>query len=172
MDEEKVLSLWQSACVSVGLQMPNEHGVDIAVGNLKVGEYVSKWGLESEMTKSMIKRGSNESSTPWDILGAFAVTGDEDYADLFREYANCFRGRHQLEWSKGLRDRLGLGVEKSDEEIAAERIENCAVVCFIGRSDWKHILRHELRAQVLEAATLGGHEGVLAFVQGMHGDTT
>lgn len=163
LEASEILPMWQAACLSAGLESPNEHGVDITLGDEKIGDYLTKWGLESEMTKSMIKKGMPGSGnlTPWDLLRGYASTGDEDYGDLFREYSKCFKGRHQLEWSRGLRAFLGLGEEKTDEEIADEKIENSALVCLIPLEVWRVVIAKELRGQVLKVAS----EGVTAITE-------
>ena len=43
------------------------HGVDVRNGTY-AAEYVSKWGLEEEVTKGHLKKGLNGSLTPFDLL--------------------------------------------------------------------------------------------------------
>ncbi|MCH0743043.1 protein rep, partial [Pseudomonas aeruginosa] len=63
--------IWQDACAKAGLPRPSEaHGCRVDDGS-KAAAYASKWGLESEMTKSHTKQGRNGSRTPWDFLRAF-----------------------------------------------------------------------------------------------------
>ena len=118
-----ILDTWQRACLDAGLGEPNRHGVDVRTGKY-AAEYVNKWGLEEEITKSHIKHGREDSLTPFDFLREYLTTGDEDTADLFREYAKCFKGKRQLTWSRGLRDLFDLEAELTDEEIAEKKIED------------------------------------------------
>ena len=54
--------LWRSCCLSVGLGEPSsEHGVRVDDGSW-AARYVSKWGLESELTKGHLKRGKSSVS--------------------------------------------------------------------------------------------------------------
>ena len=47
---------WQNCCKKAGLPIPSiEHGVDLQDGTF-ADEYVSKWGLEDEMTKGHTKK--------------------------------------------------------------------------------------------------------------------
>ena len=46
--------------------------------------------------------------------------GDADALDLWHEWEAASKGRRQLVWSRGLRELLALGVEKTDEELAEE----------------------------------------------------
>lgn len=48
------------------------------------------------------------------------LEGDAVAGALFTEYAAAMRGRHQLQWSRGLRERLGLGAVLPDDAAAAE----------------------------------------------------
>ena len=68
----------------------------------KAASYVSKWGLEHEMTKGHIKKGKTDSKTPFDLLRDYAE-GDENAGKLFRIYFEAFKGTRQLNWSKGLK---------------------------------------------------------------------
>jgi len=155
----QILPLWQSACVSAGLPRPNEHGVDLRNAECAAG-YASKWGLECEMTKSHIKKGKEGQRSPWDLLGDFAETGDCDFADWFKEYASAFKGKHQLSWSKGLRADLGIGEEKSDQDLVTELREKAVLLGMLSPSEWALVLKTEARAHVLEAAEASGWPGV------------
>ena len=47
---------WQNCCKKAGLPIPSiEHGVDLQDGTFAL-DYVSKWGLEDEMTKGHTKK--------------------------------------------------------------------------------------------------------------------
>ena len=64
---------WQEACIKAGLKAPDLiHGVDVRNGTY-AAEYVSKWGLEEEVTKGHLKKGLNGSLTPFDLLRALAL---------------------------------------------------------------------------------------------------
>jgi hypothetical protein len=144
-----VLPMWQSACKTAGLQIPDGHGVDIKSTDDAVGDYVSKWGFDHELTKSMIKKGRKDGHlTPWDFLRNFQETGDEVYADLFREYVSCFYKRHQLEWSKGLRDLFGLGKEKTEQELADEKQDDDWLLGKLTLAEWRIVIKHDKRGEV------------------------
>lgn len=156
--KDDVLPFWKSACLTVGLNEPNYFGVDVRCGDDVVGNYISKWGISSEATKSMIKKGREGRFSPWDMLREFVLTGDEFFSDLFRDYAQNFKGKRQLVWSDGLRRFLGLSIEKSDEELAAEIEKGSDVLASLSLSDWKNVLRHpyDVRGQLLFVAARGG----------------
>ncbi len=100
-----LLGSWQSACVSAGLGMPNERGLDIRDGMDAAG-YVGKWGLDLEMTKAHVKKGHEGHRTPWDLLRDFEQTGDCESGHLFKTFAQAFKGKRQLVCSRGMRADL------------------------------------------------------------------
>lgn len=71
-----------------------------------------------EFTRSATKTSRSSSSrSPWGILDG-VMTGDIDELSRWHEYERASRGRRQMTWSRGLRDRLELAPEISDEEAA------------------------------------------------------
>ncbi len=117
----ELLRAWQAACVKSGLPMPNEHGVDLRDGTY-ADKYVSKWGIENELTKGHIKKGRGDSFTAFDLL-QLSVEDIEIHgklsSKLFQEFALTFKGQRQLVWSRGAKADLDIA-EKSDEELAEE----------------------------------------------------
>ena len=169
---------WASAAVSAGFKRPSfENGLDVSGGEY-AAQYVSKWGLEHELTKGHIKK-SNKGYSPWDLLRAFMETGDlsneihdkhRDTVDVmfspgayFQEYAHIMRGKRQLYWSKGLKELLNVDV-KTDEELANEEVEDDLHIGNLTLSQWRLILRKDKRGTVLEIANLGGMPAVLEYI--------
>ena len=116
---QQVLSpLWIKSCVSAGLPAPTlDVGLTVQDGSFADG-YVSKWGLESEMTKGHSKVAKVGGFTPFALLQNVIDTGDAQSWELFKEYAAATKGKRQLVWSRGLRAKLLHDVEKTDEELA------------------------------------------------------
>lgn len=146
--------IWQNACLKAGLPRPSDaHGCRVDDGS-KAAAYASKWGLESELTKSHTKKGRNGSRTPWDFLRAFLdkSEGWEQSAHLFRTYADAFKGQRQLYWSNGLRALLALGEEATDEEVAATQEDNARVLAELTDEQWRAILVTKSETAVLDMA--------------------
>ena len=146
--------LWQQACVRAGLPCPSdEHGCRVDDGTYAAA-YASKWGLESELTKSHTKKGRNGSRTPWDFLRAVLdkSEGWQQSAILFRTYAEAFKGKRQLYWSNGLRDLLAMGEQASDEEIAAVQEDSSLMLAELTDEQWRAILRTKSESIVLDMA--------------------
>lgn len=114
--------LWIKACVRSGLNSPSmQHGLDLRNG-FYADQYVSKWGLEDELTKGHIKKGKNGGLTPFDLLNLsiddFEVFGKKP-SKLFQEFAISVKGSRQLVWSRGLKNLLQIS-DKTDQELAEE----------------------------------------------------
>lgn len=155
---------WAKCCERAGLGTPSfQHGLDLQDGS-KADKYLSKWGLECEMTKGHIKQAKAGGETPFDLLRAvLADKGDRQAAALFSEFGRVFKGKRQLSWSRGLRARFDL-VEKTDEEIAQEHTEGAELLGLISVDEWRDVLRVQARGVVLELAAAGGWSAVARFL--------
>lgn len=130
---------WRAACLSVGLPAPRAFYRDRATGKQKaVGvdcrralsaeEYLTKfgherdWGPEKEMASQHTKSGK-KGKTAFQLLYEYGQ-GDKQSGARFAVFAEATLGRHQVEFSKGLRERLlALGLDEilaADEELAAQ----------------------------------------------------
>lgn len=148
---------WQNCCKKAGLKVPSiEHGCDLQDGTY-ADKYVSKWGLEDEMTKGHTKRGREGSATPWDLLRQYE-DGCERSGRLFQQYAAAFKGKVQLRWSKGLKDLL-LVEDVTDEELATETEKDSIEVRTLDRDLFKLVIKYKLRASVLRAVELEMTDG-------------
>lgn len=145
--EKELFVLWERACQANDLVTKEGYGLTLQDGE-KASEYVSKWGLEEEMTKSHSKKGKQGGLTPFDFLRKYQETEDKKYLKLFEEYAFATKGKSQLQWSKGLKAMFGIG-EKSDEELATEKTETAELIGTVEDEVWKWILRSEKRGQFL-----------------------
>lgn len=119
---DELSNIWINCCTMSGLSAPSmQHGLDIRDGSY-AEKYVSKWGLEHELTKGHVKKGRNGGFTPFDLLQLSTLNKEingRSAASLFQEYAISLKGARQLVWSRGLKALL-LIEEKTDEELAQE----------------------------------------------------
>ena len=170
----RMLNLWESAVSSVGLldfsngkqvETFRRRGLDLVQGD-SASDYVSKWGADLEMTKSHVKKSKLEGLTPFDFLREVFLCGDEDYSDLFREFAKAFKGRSQLESSRGLNKILGVE-EKTDSELAENSDDPCDILGMLTPDAWKLILKQkmDIRADLLRQAEIGGILGVGLYLE-------
>ena len=159
---------WANACKRAGLGEPSyAHGLKLDDGS-KAANYVSKWGLEDEMTKGHTKKALH-GETPFDFLRAYLVDAeDKQAAALFIEFARTFEGKRQLTWSKGLKARYSVQ-EKSDEVLSGEADDKALLLGSITLEQWRDVLAVEGRAVVLSIAAASGWDGVTEYLQQIRG---
>ena len=112
----------------------DEHGCVITPAHS--AEYLTKMGLEVAYSASKMRGASR---TPFELLSD-ASRGDTRSRALFVAYTRAMKGARQLEWSRGLRDRFGLG-ETSDEALV-ERIteaESSEPLLALNRRAWNAV---------------------------------
>lgn len=165
--QENLLSQWQSACVSSGLPVPNKHGLDL-VNGAWAAAYVTKWGIEEEMTKGHLKQGIKEGHvSPFGLLDLYDQ-GDENAGRRFQEFAKVFKGKRQLVWSKGLRELLKVGEQKPDDEIITE-MENASVeVMKISYTDYQQIMKYNQEVEFLCKVCPQGKDAIIAFIDNLY----
>jgi hypothetical protein len=152
---------WIAGAVRKGLEAPlDTHQVLMPVGFDGLGDYLTKstWspeGVASEATFSQAKKGRRKGLTPWQLL-EYARKGDADALDVWNAYEKGSKGRRALTWAPGLRDRLGIGSEASDEEIASEEVGDASDTGF-RITDWGAVVRRPAAgAELLNAVTPAG----------------
>jgi len=96
--------------------------------------------------------------TPWDLLR-------EGRRDLFKVYAEAFKGKKQLHWSRGLRELLGIPKEKTDAEIAAEIDPVTLLLATLERQEWFMILREEKREEFYRMMQDASEEGIRGYLE-------
>ena len=132
-------------------------------------DYITKlghggWTVGDELSKLNTKKGRAGNATPWDLL-ADAGHGDLDAAERWKEYAGATFGRNALVWSPGLRSLLELDEELTDEEIAAQQVEEAIVLAVMDRECWRVVVEAEARADLLIVASGGDAAAVADFIQ-------
>lgn len=155
-----------SAVYGVRVEKPVEAATE---GDSALKKYVSKWGLEDELTKSPVKKARDEGGiphySPFQLLELYGQ-GIQWAGSLFQEYAAAMKGSKQLVWSKGLRAALGLvQEEKTDDELAQEVTEiGDQLMAALSWSQWKIVLANDARAELLNIADSGDVHQVNAFL--------
>lgn len=139
-------------------------------GYVHKGEYVERVqsmkpvrSLAMEVTRSDLK-DSKGGRTPFgilaDIVASVEETGEvpEDDWALWSEWEEVSRGRRQQVWSRGMRERLGLDDELTDDEAAAVELSGVDLVS-IPASSWRRFAQDgRAHAELLAAveASTGG----------------
>jgi len=161
--EDRLYVRWAAGCVRAGLKAPSRlHGIKLDDGS-KAAAYVSKWGLEDEMTKGHTKKALH-GETPFDFLRSFlADPADKMAAILFKEFAEGFKGKRQLHWSARLKKHFDIA-ELSDDELGAVMEDDASLLGMISLSQWRDVLRVEGRALLLQIAVSCGWDGVMQYL--------
>lgn len=169
-----VRDLWASAVESVGLGRVNDHGFDCRGGDF-AADYVAKFGKEPgeeskraaqahwsashELTKGHTKQTQRmKGATPFTLLRWYRE-GDAQSGALFVEYAKAFKGKAQLYWSPGLRKKIDL-LELQMPSKPPVRV----VVIRLSPDDWRMVLRHNARWELLYVAERYGGDGASALL--------
>lgn len=100
---------------------PNSHGYHAKELDASAAEYVAK--VADETARADLKSGSRN---VWHIIDAFEA-GETWAVRAWHEYVVAMKGKSSVRWSRGLRDRLGLGADKTDEELAAEEVDGAVL---------------------------------------------
>jgi len=145
----------------------NEHTVDVKVWkNDEIDEagscYLTKSSLEMEVTGGGLKE-SAYSYSPFQLVDMYDKTGNEIFAEKFREYANATKGFRVLTFSRGLLAKYGME-EESDEEIAVKKEKDATLLVPIPYFVWRRILERYLRAELLNLDTKGDAEVIYEWL--------
>jgi hypothetical protein len=162
---------WKRALVNKGLPAPTRtHGIDSKLvpldGSVPLGEYFAKavYGqapkppkfkaVGFELAGGMGKLGRRENRTPFQILADIAALGDAVDLAHWRNFEQASKGRRQITWSHGFRDLLGLGAEKTDEEITEEDLGGDVVMTF-AFTEWQELRLYRHKGRILTLVELG-----------------
>lgn len=137
-------------------------------GAEQIGRYVTKIstgveGLGREVALADVKAGrASGSVTPFQLLD---LDGPEAEA-LWGEYVAATKGRAAIRWSRGLRDRLGMSRERSDEEIVedADALGEVELTIDVDLYVERVASSHEVMAGLLEAVERHDLEGAARLV--------
>lgn len=181
--EETIKARWSHCVAMVGGFASWNYGVDVRFSDREVANYVAKfgkepewlgaketsvlgvdkWSISHEVTKGPSKVSKNGGSTPLQLLQDFA-SGNTLSGALWVQYALNFRGERQIRYSSGLRELLGLDIEKTDDEIADECSEVAIILAQLNREDWKVVLGNDCRGELLQVASSGDIVCLRAFL--------
>jgi len=158
--QERLIERYTKIIAKSGYYASSYHSIDVRASRKDVTGYIAKWSLIDEISNVQAKSGRRESLTSWE-LAQLACSGDREARDLFFEYAQSTFGKRSLSWSRGARKLLGIGEEKSDEEIAQEQEEEEQVhIVKFTISEWKFIERYRLIGEVYHLAERSGADAI------------
>lgn len=164
---------WRAGLTSAGLEAPTLRGQEwhIVSGDQagdEVAAYLAKLGrsgpaspealgLELTHVQPGRSRSALRTAPVWSLLDD-VVLGDAAAIRSWHEWESESKGRRQVGWSAGLRDRLSMPDERSDDEVAADELgtEDDTLVV-IQPDGWRALVATPWRLPaVLDAAEAGG----------------
>ncbi len=146
-----------------------ERGVSFQLGFSAGAEYLSKvghaWGLAEEVAKANRKKGRGEHYSPVQLLCHVRDRTLPEAVSVYREYAEASKGLHFLQWSRGMRDALGLAEEKSEEEKADGVDQHDAVLASLTPHEWRAVRAGgwQARSRLVEIADFD-EDAALAYL--------
>lgn len=173
-----VVRRWADMCERAGLLTADkraafmQHAVDVK-GWCTASDYLAKqddskhWGADRELAKASTKAGRKTGKHPFGLL-ADAADGDTRAGHLYVEYAQAVKGRRQLFWSAGLKAEVGIE-DIDDEDLAEESREVADLLGLLDQRQWRLVREAGQRAQLLDAAEVGGWPAVLTLLNGLSG---
>lgn len=128
------------------------------------------WTIASELAKSSAKLGKDGGRTPLQLVIA-AMTGDTQAGTLWWEYFDAMKGQRQLWWSQGLKEKLGITDDLTDEDIAHAALDDELEFMLLSDEILAAINKHErgqnARGVLLEIASAGKVDQVWHFLTGL-----
>jgi len=163
---------WRHSLKKIDAFASVERGVTVKTADTDVSDYVSKfgetrvkkqWSFAHELTKQTVKKGRYDGETPTQLLYDYML-GNKGAGKLWVEYAETVKGKHQLVWSRGMRQMLKLQIEQSDEEIAEKIPDDTYLLAELTRGQWYDVLRNDAVAEILLAAETKTEEDFKAWL--------
>jgi hypothetical protein len=139
---------------------------DLAAYFTKATDSAHRIGLEVTQTQSKQARSRHKTHTPWRLLDDIEDLGLADSLDLWHQWERGSKGRKQMTWSVGMRDRLGLLREATDEEIAEEEHGSADDdLVLIDAEGWRHLTATPVDlADLLTTTEAGGLTALRGFL--------
>jgi hypothetical protein len=178
----RLFDRWAHCVEKAGLQRPlrySQKGEPVGVHmelvrSAKIGEYVAKFGIATELTSTLTKGAHDGNRTTWQILNDLDAGVDVDRdGRLWAEFSVGMKGARQLNWSPKLREYFGLGPELDDEDVVYLHDDEGEVVAEIDRPIFEFYARVPgWRACVLELAESDGGSAIMQFLEKCRKDFT
>lgn len=124
-----------------------------------LGRYLSK--IAMEVTGGAVKDGRFGNRSPFALLRDGVATGLADDLEAWWEFEQASKGRRQLTWSVGIRDRYGLNDEQTDAEIAQEDLGSDDLIALPAET-WRAVRDHAER--LLTVAETDGLTGAVLWL--------
>ncbi|WP_312376972.1 hypothetical protein [Stutzerimonas nitrititolerans] len=192
---DRLFDAWKSACLAVGLPAPKKFGknpdgsrrcvaLDVRKA-MSAQEYLTKfgqfdsdgalrerrWGPEKELAGAHVKKATGKGATPFQLLYQ-AAQGCNHSRERFVEFAQAFKGRHQLQFSRSLKAYLAeleeaVIVDDSEEgdQVLASALDGDSVLLLeLSDQQFDKVVRNRVQGALLVIARNQGAAAVLEFI--------
>lgn len=193
---DRLFDAWKSACLAVGLPAPLKYvtlkdgsrrcvALDIRKA-MSAQEYLTKfgqidgdgnarerrWGPEKELAGAHVKAARAKGATPFQLLYQ-AAQGCNVSREKFVEFAEAFKGRHQLQFSRTLKAYLAEledavvidDSEDGDQALASAVDGESELLLTLDDDQFERIVRNRVQGVILMLARTQGVDGVLEFIR-------
>jgi hypothetical protein len=163
-DQNRARAQWLAVLEQFGLRTigADEHAYDAGPVNDEAGaRYCAKLSTSVEAQARSIGLELASSATKGRNLNTLLsdyARGDSSAASIWVHGAACVTAKKvsSVRWSRGLRAKLGISVDKSDEQISAEEVTSTDVCLgFLTPHQWRGIIAHKAEFTLCIAANQG-----------------
>jgi hypothetical protein len=156
--QSRLAGIWTHVAGRHGLTASKLYGATLTHSDEHAAEYLTK---AAEIGAS---RKAHGALTPLGMLGTFGTTGDLALRTRLREYQTAIKGRHALQWGRGLKAASGLlDAQASYTAIPAETSTYQTIYTFDAEV-WRVICKAGKHEDVVKIARTHGAEGVNSYV--------
>ncbi len=150
-----------------------ENGCSVTSNDGAVNEYITKmgrpprWDVAQEVVMASRKRGRIGKSKHYammELLWSYILTGNKKHGRLYTAFVLAMKGKHQLDWSPGLRAYAGLGKEQTEAEVIDEAEDAKIELALVDDLTMYRVLWQDRRADLCAVADTGDPERVRAYL--------
>lgn len=179
VSENGLFPIWAKTCQKMGFDAPSPLAFDLSSGDA-LSDYIAKYGKEPEKlwdlsleiskqhVKSQEKFGDEKikRASPFDLLRRYTFMGDNTAGDLYCTFAEAFKGKHNIHWSRGFKKTMCIE-EISDKNIAEGNISdtNNITLGSLNFQQWRKIMRSQSKAFVLELCRENGFNSINEYLE-------
>ncbi len=168
--ENQMFIYWYEALGKYGLKCSREHGVRVEAADF-ANRYVAKfgdWSISKELTRGASKTiRALESCTIFDLL-LLHFAGMDVAGRRFVEYFHATKKRSSLQWTPGLKARLGVSSIHENANAEEQPLSDQErVLITLSLDQWTAVLAAGGAGHLLDLAARGDYEIVAGFVAGL-----
>jgi len=123
-----------------------------------------KWGIAEEVTMGQLKKSHADGKTPWDLLIEY-FCGIPSSGELFQEYVEATRGKSSLQWTPGLKARLGVDTDETAEVLTDEEYPGDILLLTLSVDEWRAVVNTQAIGILLDTASKGDPKMVTDFMK-------